>query len=400
MPPFTSMAVVQQPSGVWLPKVVCMADVEPRPIEWLWPQRIALGRLSLLVGMPGAGKSFLTCDMAARISTGSAWPDGTPCSRGSVLLVTAEDDPGDTIRPRLDAHGADPSRVYRLAGLHRELFDGTEAEGIYTLADIGALDATLTRLGDCRLVVIDPIGSFLGGKTDANRDNEVRGQLEPVARLAEAFGCAVLVVAHRRKSAGAVADDTVMGSRGFTAVARAVWHLTRDPQSRERRLLLPGKMNLSAEQGGLAFMISREAAALRWESDPVDMSADDALAQEQGERREVSALDEAVAWLSAALADSPRPGKEVKAEAERDGITGRTLERARVKLRVIVGPIVFGGTWMWKLPDSASVRQDFPESAKDQTLADSGETVADTDAPPLLDDDDGDAGADWLTDSF
>jgi hypothetical protein len=79
-------------AGRWQPTLLCMADVAARPVRWLWPERIALGRLSLLVGMPGAGKSFLTCDMAARVSTGSPWPDGGACPRGSALLVTAEDD--------------------------------------------------------------------------------------------------------------------------------------------------------------------------------------------------------------------------------------------------------------------------------------------------------------------
>ena len=128
-------------SGLWLPKLVTMADVESRPVQWLWPGRFALGRISLLVGMPGAGKSFLTCDMAARVSTGQPWPDGTPCDRGSVLLVTAEDDPGDTIRPRLDAQGADVSRVHQLAGLHRQEIDGSNAEAIFSLGDAGALEA-------------------------------------------------------------------------------------------------------------------------------------------------------------------------------------------------------------------------------------------------------------------
>ena len=112
------------------------------------------------------------------------------------------------------------------------------------------------RLPDCKLVVIDPIGSFLGNGTDAHRDNEVRGVLAPVAMLAEKHGPAVLVVAHRRKSAGSIADDLALGSRAFTGIARAVWHLTRDPDDKARRLLLPGKNNLAREGDGLAFSIS------------------------------------------------------------------------------------------------------------------------------------------------
>jgi putative DNA primase/helicase len=387
-------------AGPWLPKLVTMADIESRPIRWLWPGRIALGRISLLVGMPGAGKSFLTCDMAARVSTGAPWPDGSPCERGSVLLVTAEDDPGDTIRPRLDAQGADLSRVHQLAGLQRQEIDGSNAEAIFSLSDAGALEAALRELNDCRLIVVDPIGSFLGARTDAHRDNEVRAVLAPVAKLAEQYGPALLVVMHRRKGGSAVADDTAMGSRAFTGIARSVWHLSHDPENRGRRLLLPGKSNLTAEQSGLAFTIAGDPGAVQWERDPVKMTADDAMAQEQGDRGEVSALDEASSWLRDALTAGPRSAKDLRDEAQRYGIAWRTVERAKGKLGVVNGPEGFGGPWVWKLPDSASLRQESAESANSQTLADSGETVADSGGllPP---DDDPFAGeSTWIADSF
>jgi hypothetical protein len=162
---------------------------------------------------------------------------------------------------------------------------------------------------------------------DRRPDNEVRAILAPVAKLAEAYGAAVLVVMHRRKSAGAVADDTAMGSRAFTGIARSVWHLSRDAENRGRRLLLPGKSNLTAEQTGLAFTISGEPAALHWERDAVAMTADDAMAQEQADRGDASALGDAVAWLSDALA-AGNPEGTARA-ALRDGIAGRTLERAK-----------------------------------------------------------------------
>ena len=387
-------------AGLWRPKLVTMADVESRPIRWLWPERIALGRISLLVGMPGAGKSFLTCDMAARVSTGQHWPDGSPCERGSVLLVTAEDDPGDTIRPRLDAQGADVSRVHQLSGLQRQEIDGSNAEAIFSLGDAGALEAALRELKDCRLIVVDPIGSFLGARTDAHRDNEVRAVLAPVAKLAEQYGPALLVVMHRRKGGSAVADDTAMGSRAFTGIARSVWHLSRDPENRDRRLLLPGKSNLTKEQSGLAFAIAGDPGAVQWEREPVKMTADDAMAQEQGDRGEVSALDEATSWLRDALTAGARSAKELRDEAQRYGIAWRTVERAKGKLGIFNGPEGFGGPWVWKLPPSASLRQDFAESANNKSLADSGETVADSAGLLPVDDDPFAGESAWLADSF
>ena len=143
---------------------------------------------------------------------------------------------------------------------------------LITLADVDAIEAALVKLPDCKLIVVDPIGSFLGGGTDAHRDNEVRGVLAPIAKLAEKYGPAVLVVAHRRKSAGALPMTWPLGSRAFTGIARAVWHLTRDNDNKVRRLLLPGKNNLAREGDGLAFSIIGEPPRIVWERDPVAMS--------------------------------------------------------------------------------------------------------------------------------
>ena len=105
------------------------------------------------------------------------------------------------------------------------------------------------------------------------------------------------MVAHRRKGGGGNADDLALGSRAFTGLARSVWHLSVDPDDKQRRLLLPGKNNLAEQQQGLAFAISGEPASVHWERDPVDMSADEALARENGDKGRSTALDEAVAWL-------------------------------------------------------------------------------------------------------
>ena len=123
------------------------------------------------------------------------------------MLLSAEDDPADVIRPRLDAAGADASKVHLLTGTCHVGVDGQERETMFTLADVGILEEAITRLPDCRLVVVDPIGSYLGGKTDAHRDNEVRAVLTPVGKLAERHGAAVVIVAHRRKASGDIADD-------------------------------------------------------------------------------------------------------------------------------------------------------------------------------------------------
>lgn len=336
------------------PVMRCMADVQPTPVSWLWRGRIPLGRITLLVGRPGEGKSFLTTDMASRITTGTPWPDGSECPQGSVILVSAEDDPGDTIRPRLDAHGADASRVHLLSAVRRQGDHGKPYETMFSLADLPALEAALQRVPDCKLIVIDPIGSFLGGKTDAHRDNEVRGVLAPVAKLAEKYGPAVLIVAHRRKGAGDFADDTALGSRAFTGIARATWHLSRDKEDKARRLLLPGKNNLGPEGSGLAFSIGGEPAAVHWERDPVSMSADEGMAIEAERKKpgpDADSTNAACAWLRNALADGPCLASNLTEEAkEGEGIAKRTLDRARKNIGIIAYRLVNPGPWWWRLP--------------------------------------------------
>jgi putative DNA primase/helicase len=376
------------PPDSYGPAIVCMADVESRPVNWLWRNRIARGRITLVVGMPGCGKSFVTCDLASRISTGTPWPDGEPCERGRTIFITAEDDPHDTIRPRLDAHHADVSRIHLLSGVKR-VEKGETKELSFTLTDVDILEEALLKVPECRLVVVDPIGSFLGRRCDAHRDNEVRAVLAPIAKLAEQYETAMLLVAHRRKGAATSADDLALGSRAFTGLARSVWHLSRDPETPLRRLLLPGKSNLAAETTGLAFTIAGEPASVHWERDPVAMSADEALARENGGRTggTSTAEDEAVDWLRARLADGPQPAKDTKDAASADGIASRTLDRAKRKLNVRAAPDGYRGPWVWRLPDELSHTEyandgpEFAECAKENTLAHSGETVAHSDDP-------------------
>lgn len=349
------------------PVLTCLADVESRAVSWLWAGRVPLGRITLLVGRPGEGKSFLTTDITARVTTGSPFPDGSPCPKGSVILVSAEDDPADTIRPRLDAHRADCRRVHLLSAV-RWFDDNAKAhERFFTLADLAALEAALQAHRDCRLIVVDPIGSFLGGDTDSHRDNEVRGILAPVAKMAERYGPAVLVVAHSRKATATFADDLAIGSRAFTGIARAVWHLSRDrtPDAQAieamsgkkspRRLLLPGKNNLGPEGDGLAFIIAGDPPAIEWEREPVRMSADEALAQENGldDSRpgpEPEARRQAEQWLSDLLAGGALHTVKVEAEAKAAGISWRTIRRAGDVLGVIRERCPYSGAWQWRLP--------------------------------------------------
>lgn len=356
------------------PVLVCMADVEAKPIAWLWPGRIALGCITLLAGRPGEGKSFLTTDLAARVTTGSPWPDGTDCPLGSVILIAAEDDPARTMRPRLDAHRADVKRVHLLAMVKKPGHDGKPAEMLFTLADVGAMESALNTRPDCKLVVIDPIGSFLGGGTDAHRDNEVRSVLAPVAKLVERYGVAALIVAHVRKATAGHADDLVLGSRGFTGIARSVLHVCLDKDDTNRRLLLSGKNNLAKQADGLAFTIAGEPPAIVWEPEPVRMNADDALAEDAESQRPGPPADArraAEGWLRDVLANGPVPSGDVhnpatgsiRALAKEADMTWRTVRRAADFLGVRREKCPHRKVWLWRLPKPASEVGQLPVNA-------------------------------------
>lgn len=362
------------------PKVTCMATVEPRDIDWLWEGRIPAGRITVLSGRPGGGKSFVTVDLAARISTGRLMPDGSQTQRGSVLTIACEDNPADTIRPRLDAAGADPECVHLLSGI--EVYDGKQTnEYMFSLASVDMLEQTLEALPDCRLVIIDPIGSYIGGDTKTGSDNEVRAVLAPIAKVAERTGVAVLIVAHTRKAEAVNIDDTVMGSRAFTGIARSVWHLLADPENDQRRLLLQGKCNIAPEIDGMAFQIEGKPAFVTWNAEPVTQTANEILAMSYGKRgRGASAVDEAAEWLRRALADGQQPSKGLIESATADGIAERTLRKAATKLNVFKKPGCFGGGWVWELTtESASVDPVSSELTTNPYLVNSGKTDARSD---------------------
>jgi len=353
---------------------VCLADVEPEPVRWLWPERIALGKPTILVGDPGVGKSFITLDLAARVSTGAAWPDGAPGGEpGGVVILSAEDGLADTIRPRLDAAGADVQRIVALQAVQvpGENGGGSRQEWVNLRADLDALAEAIQGVKDCRLVVIDPVSAYLGD-ADSYKNSEIRAILAPLARLATDHDVAILAVSHLRKSGGPAMYRT-MGSLAFNAAARAVWAVAKakdDPTGR-RRLLLPVKNNLAEDGTGMAYELGPGldgGTVVQWEPDPVHLSADDALAFDGDGDDQSSAVAEAVDWLSALLADGPLGAKAVKEQAEQDGIKSRTLDRAKVRLGIKPRREGFGegSQWVWGLPAKSAK---IPEERQPSGLA-------------------------------
>lgn len=351
------------------PVLIRMSDVEPRETRWLWPQRVPSGRLTVLCGRPGEGKSMMTMDMAARVTRGLPWPDGGDAPKGSVLIVTTEDDAAETIRPRLDAHGADPAKVRLMPGVHRIGRDGKPTVGTFTLDDLEPLKTALESMPDCVLVIVDPIGSFIGGRVDAHRDNEIRAVLAPLAVLAQQTGAAMLLVAHERKGAANHADDLVLGSRAFTGLARSVLHLLRDPDDEARRLLLPGKSNLSAPAPGLAFSIVPNPVRVDWEPNPVSTTASEVLAAQRRAGSGRTERDDAAEWLYELLADGPVLAKDAMQEAKDAGHALGTLRRAKAALKVKSRKRGFKGPHEWYIPAPDDAHAGEPDAEDAQSGA-------------------------------
>lgn len=324
----------------------CMADIEPEEVHWLWQERIPLGKLTLLIGDPGLGKSLLTVDIAARLSRGIRFADGAPCERASTIFLSAEDDAGDTIRPRLDAAGADVLRVYVLDAVRVSRPDGSTAEKTFSLeSDIGHLESALARLPDVRLIVVDPLSAYLGG-TDSHSNAEMRGLLSPLTAMASRRGVAILGVTHLRKSPGQAVHRAI-GSIASVAAARAAWAIAPDPADQQRRLFLPVKSNLSGPAAGMAYRVASAGATARleWEVGPVTMSADDVLGENGA--KDGGTLAGAREWLGDALADGPLATQELEARARNAGIAWRTLRRAADEIGVHRRKRGFGGGWEW-----------------------------------------------------
>jgi putative DNA primase/helicase len=325
------------------------ADVVRKDVEWLWSGRIALGKLSVIAGDPGLGKSLLAAFLAATVSTGREWPCGEGrAPRGRVIMLMAEDDANDTIVPRLEVANADLSRVRFVDDINHD-FD--------LLSEIKTLEQEIRRFGDVRLVIIDPITAFL------KSTSVQRGVATRLQQLAAGSNTAIVVVSHMAKTARTSALNQVTGSLGLVAVARAVFIVARE-QGTDRRLFLPAKNNLAGPRGGLAYRIEPRIApngatqsVVVWDSAPVTVSAQEALVPAAGRTKQQPALTDAVDFLRLMLSSGPLAAKDIMREAREAGVSIASLRRATGTLKVKkrrVGGLGGEGHWVWDLPDSSA----------------------------------------------
>ncbi len=336
------------------------AHIRPEPVEWLWPSRLARGRLAILDGNPDAGKTFLALDLAARLSRGGPLPDGPALDRpAGTLYLSAEDEAADTLRPRAEAAGADLAKLL-IAAPSRD----ADAPLPRLPDDLPAIEDLVRRHG-VGLVVVDPLAAFLPPAVSAHCDPSVRRALRPLAALAARCRCTVLLIRHLNKYGGPQSLYRGLGSIGVTGVIRTVLLLARHPDDPDLRVLAQTKVNIGPRAPSLGFRLRPTAAgvpAVEWVGS-VDLSADElcATAEPIGRRPRERAAE----WLRTELANGPRKASELIAAAAKVGIADRTLDRVKKDLGVKSERVQNGdkGEWVWSDPTvrgSSGVLEDLP----------------------------------------
>jgi len=332
------------------PVLVHMSTVEPEAVTFLWEPYIPAGKLTLLEGDPGIGKSWVAVYIAAAQSRG--WPlpsadDGKPGAQKEprdVLFLDAENGLEDTLRPRLDRAGADVARVHVLTGWRDP--DGTT--GDVSLADVSVIEDAIVRTAPS-LLIVDPLQAFLGARVDMHRANEVRPVLKRLAALAERYGVAVLCIRHLSKAATDKSIYRGMGSIDFFGAARSALLAGCDPQDKWKRALVHHKSNCVPEGPTIGYEL--RDGRLMW-TGKSDLTAGRMLSPERG-GEESSALDDAREFLREHLDGAGAvPAAQVQEAAKVEGIAEKTLRRAGKELgvRAVKGKGSFKGGWTWELP--------------------------------------------------
>lgn len=368
-------AAYEEPSGSRRPEragvrranYVHMDEVNAEAVRWLWEGRIPLGKLTVIDGDPGGGKSTLTIAIAATVTTGGKWPDGGPASAvGSVVMLSAEDGAADTIRPRLDAAAADVRRVVLLQSM--ACADG-ETRPFEIPGDLAVLHE-LVAAERAVLVTVDPLMAFLAGGVNSYRDQDVRRALHPLAEMAEQTGAAVVVVRHLNKSGDLQAMYRGGGSIGITGAARAVHLVGLDPDDAERRIFVPTKSNLARMPAALAYRLVDDTALgvarVEWDG-TTDHRADDLLV---GPAKGETHTEEAEAFLRHVLAAGPmETNVAIAAVMEMADVSKMTVRRAKKKAGILsfqpsseelekLGVERTGKKgspgWWWRLPEAVT----------------------------------------------
>ncbi|MCF7956443.1 MAG: AAA family ATPase [Phycisphaerae bacterium] len=330
-----------------------LSEVEPKKVQWLQPEIIPLAMVTSVVAQEGVGKSTVASDIIARVTTGSQWPNapGIDNPKGDVILFNHEEAVAEVLVPRLMANGAELSRIH----LAENVVNKAGEESFFDIeSNIEQLDDIIDEFPGTRLVIFDPINSYVSCNENSNK--EVRQALKPLVDFAARRNVAVLVLSHLNKKVGIGFINRTIGSRAWSAVPRLVWGIKEqieddggDKVSTGYRLLLNIKCNIGPKPQGLKFAIGDNATVI-WDSERVDFSMDDVLAK-------TLKIEEATEWLRERLSEGKTAtSKTLFAEGEKFGYSEKMLHRAKKVLGIKACKSSFGGEghWFWKMPEEAT----------------------------------------------
>ena len=334
-------------------KIINMSDIQAQPIHWLWDGWLPLGKMTILAGAGGCGKTNLSLALIATITTAGTFPDGSKCkSAGKVLIYSTEDDPADTLKPRLIANGADVSKVSIISGRTNEK---GELEPFDPSRDFPKIEEYIKANPDVKLLMIDPIISAVSG--DMNKANDVRKSLQPLVDLANEYKFAVLGITHFSKgSSGSGPADRIIGSQAFTALARMAWVASKREEEGDC-ILVRAKSNNSILEGGVKYQIESETVLDSIETTKtvwlgtIEGTARELLNEAENTEGHSSAFEEAKDFLIDLLSPvESMSSKEVKQHCKDAAISWRTIERASSELKIKKSRPQGETTWHWKLP--------------------------------------------------
>jgi hypothetical protein len=367
-----------------------LSDVQPERVSWLWPGRIPAGKLVTLDGDPSLGKSTLSLAFAAIVTTGGTWPDNSPCNYpGDVILLSAEDGLADTVRPRLDAAGADVSRVHAVQGV--TLPDGSLRPP--TLADVDELHRLVVETG-ARLLVVDVLMAYLPSGTDSHKDQDIRRVLSRLSALADATGCTVLLLRHLNKAKGGDPMYRGGGSIGIVGAVRAGMLVAKDPDDEDLRVLACTKSNLGPEPEALTYRLTdadaHGVARVEW----IGTSTHDAraLLADRGDGDDEPGGNPAAAFIFDYLmrdnVGGEAPAGDVLKAGKAAGFSDNDLKHARSRSRsprIVSRKAGMGGGWVWAIDTEGATK--VPKVPASQYPAPSAPSVApsaDTNNEPPL----------------
>lgn len=341
-------------------RIVKASEVKPKQIRWLWPGVIAQGKLIVIAGDPGLGKSQVSLFICATISSGGIWPvSGESSQEGNVLILSAEDGAEDTIVPRLMALGANLDRIHLVQSMR---FEKDKERTFNLTSDIEHLRKETKQIGEVKLLVIDPISAYMG-KTDSHKNAEVRSALTPAIEFVEEIGASLLCVTHLTKGGNSRnVMNFVTGSIAFTAAARATYIVTKENDDPDRRLMLPLKNNLAKDTNGYGYRIEERfltnlnpkinTSCVIWEKEFVNMSAEEVFFSENRSSHHIKTEN----FLLQELAEGCEVScNELYEKAEKLGISRKTLRTVKNKIKVDTRKDGYQGQWLWSLPNNLNL---------------------------------------------